>query len=78
MTDIDLGSQMPIIQRSSSPYLDDRGLWFDLDIAYSGGFQMTLETKVNLMKLKRNAASPPREEILFFDKKWVLVVGDYY
>ena len=27
------------------------GLWFDLDIAYSGSFLMTLETKMNLIRL---------------------------
>ena len=52
MTGIDLGTQIPVIQRASRPYLDDRGLWLDIDIAYGGGFTMSLETKVNLMKLR--------------------------
>lgn len=27
------------------------GLWFDLGISYSGSFLMTLETKMNLIRL---------------------------
>lgn len=27
------------------------GLWFDLEISYSGSFLMTLETKMNLIRL---------------------------
>ena len=53
VTGINLGGQVPVIRRVSSPYLDDRGLWVDADINYDGGFQMSLETKVNLMKLKK-------------------------
>ena len=53
VTDIMLGSEMPVIRRMSRPYLDDRGLWMDMDVTYNGGFQMSLETKVNLMKLKK-------------------------
>lgn len=40
--------------RASLPWVDERGLWVDLDIAYSGSFRMTLSTKVNLMKLKKD------------------------
>lgn len=29
------------------------GLWFDLDVSYSGSFLMTLETKMNLIRLGR-------------------------
>ncbi|XP_013384366.1 testis-expressed protein 2 [Lingula anatina] len=53
ISDIELGTEMPVIRRASKPYLDERGLWIDLDIAYNGDFRMTLETKVNLMKLKK-------------------------
>ncbi|ELT97380.1 hypothetical protein CAPTEDRAFT_98974, partial [Capitella teleta] len=54
VTGIELGSEVPFINRASKPYLDDRGLWVDLDILYQGGFYMILETKCNLMKLKKN------------------------
>ncbi len=55
VTDIELGSEMPVIRRAAAPYIDNRGLWIDLDIVYSGGCRMTLETKCNLMKLKKAA-----------------------
>ncbi|XP_064627128.1 testis-expressed protein 2-like isoform X2 [Lineus longissimus] len=55
ITDIELGNEMPVIRKAYKPYLDERGLWIDLDIAYGGGFRMTLETKVNLMKLKKTS-----------------------
>ncbi|CAH1795034.1 unnamed protein product [Owenia fusiformis] len=62
VTDINLGHEMPIIRRMSKPYIDEQGLWIDLDLAYSGGFQMTLETKVNLMKLKKQPGSVPEDD----------------
>jgi hypothetical protein len=55
ITDIELGTEMPVIRKAYKPYLDERGLWIDVDIAYGGGFRMTLETKVNLMKLKKTS-----------------------
>ena len=57
VTDINLGSQLPLIQQISKAYIDDRGLWIDANIVYNGGFVMSLETKVNLMKLKKNPSS---------------------
>ena len=43
---------MPSICHVSAPYLDDRGFWLDVDIDYSGGFCLSMETKCNLMRLK--------------------------
>ncbi|XP_062914944.1 testis-expressed protein 2 isoform X1 [Mobula hypostoma] len=51
LTDLDLGTLLPVIIRTSSPSVNQRGLWVDLEIAYSGALQMTLETKMNLCKL---------------------------
>lgn len=33
------------------------GLWFDLEISYSGSFLMTLETKMNLIRLGKEGES---------------------
>lgn len=44
---------MPVIRRAGKPYLDNQGFWVDLDVNYGGGFKMTIETKVNLMRLKK-------------------------
>ncbi|XP_076458729.1 testis-expressed protein 2-like [Babylonia areolata] len=54
VTAIDMGKEMPVVRRAANPYLDERGFWVELDVSYGGGFQMTIETKMNLMKLKRS------------------------
>ncbi|RUS89809.1 hypothetical protein EGW08_002421 [Elysia chlorotica] len=53
VTDIHMGYEMPAIRNAGKPYIDERGFWVDLDLTYSGGFTMTIETKMNLMKLKK-------------------------
>ena len=55
---ISLGSEVPVIRRANKPYLDENGFWIDLDVTYSGKFKMTIETKVNLLKLKSAASQP--------------------
>ncbi|VDP81204.1 unnamed protein product [Echinostoma caproni] len=47
---IDLGTELPVIRRVGRPFLDAHGLWFELDVAYAGGFSVALETNVNLMR----------------------------
>ncbi|TGZ60812.1 hypothetical protein CRM22_008326 [Opisthorchis felineus] len=47
---IDLGSELPVIRRIGRPHLDAHGLWFELEIAYAGGFSVALETNVNLLR----------------------------
>ena len=54
VTGIVLGPKVPVVRRISKPYLDDQGIWIHLDVNYEGGFTMQLETKVNLMKLKKD------------------------
>ncbi|CAC5377658.1 unnamed protein product [Mytilus coruscus] len=34
ITDINLGSEMPVIRRAGKPFLDNQGFWVDLDINY--------------------------------------------
>ena len=50
---LDLGSVIPLIKQCGEPWYDEKGLWVHLDIDYSGGMQMSLATKLNLMKLKK-------------------------
>lgn len=54
VTDINLGTQLPYIRRTSEAVSDERGVWVDLDVTYNGAFYMTLTTKLNLMRLKRS------------------------
>ncbi|XP_028993239.1 testis-expressed protein 2 isoform X2 [Betta splendens] len=51
LNELDMGSVTPRILGASKPSIDYRGLWFDLEISYSGSFLMTLETKMNLIRL---------------------------
>ncbi|XP_026214772.1 testis-expressed protein 2-like [Anabas testudineus] len=51
LKELDMGSVTPRILGASKPSIDFRGLWFDLEISYSGSFMMTLETKMNLSRL---------------------------
>ena len=57
VTDIDLGSVIPLIKQAGEPWYDEKGLWVHLDIDYSGGLQMSLATKLNLLKLKQSNSS---------------------
>ncbi|XP_035511360.1 testis-expressed protein 2 [Morone saxatilis] len=51
LTELDMGFSIPKILHASPPSVDHQGLWFDLEISYSGSFLMTLETKMNLARL---------------------------
>ncbi|KAM8879147.1 testis-expressed protein 2-like isoform 2-T2 [Spinachia spinachia] len=57
LTELDMGSATPRILGASKPSIDYRGLWFDLEISYSGSFLMTLETKMNLIRLGKEEES---------------------
>lgn len=53
ITEIDIGTTLPKFNSVPTvPVVDDGGIWIDFDVSYSGGFAMTLETKLNLMKLR--------------------------
>ncbi|OWF37881.1 testis-expressed protein 2-like [Mizuhopecten yessoensis] len=62
ITNIDLGNEVPSLRRGARPYFDEQGFWVDVDINYEGGFQMTIETKVNLMRLKKTTTADKQEE----------------
>ncbi|VDK74434.1 unnamed protein product [Litomosoides sigmodontis] len=52
LSNLDLGTTPPEIIAVHSPILDDWGLWIDFELKYRGKIHLTLETKVNLMRLK--------------------------
>ncbi|XP_069123225.1 testis-expressed protein 2-like [Argopecten irradians] len=62
ITNIDLGNEVPNLRRGARPYFDEQGFWVDVDINYEGGFQMTIETKVNLMRLKKTPVDKQETE----------------
>ncbi|KAE8578937.1 hypothetical protein XENTR_v10023836 [Xenopus tropicalis] len=51
LTGLDMGTSLPQINSISNPTMNERGLWMDLDVSYSGFLQVTLETKMNLSRL---------------------------
>ncbi|NWY67581.1 TEX2 protein, partial [Erithacus rubecula] len=57
LTELDMGTSIPSVLSASNPTINERGLWVDMEVTYSGSLQMTLETKMNLSKLgKENSA----------------------
>lgn len=69
VSELVMGQGAPVIHGATRPVMDERGLWFDLDIAYEGSLTMTIETKLNLMKLKRaNSASSSVNDYVGVDK----------
>lgn len=71
ISNIDLGAEIPVIRRANKPFLDENGFWVDLDVTYSGKFKMTIETKVNLLKLKKPVSAQPSVEKEETDKSAV-------
>ena len=48
---LDLGSCLPILIKCRDTKANDQGLWTSFDFKYSGGFALTVETRVDLQKL---------------------------
>ncbi|KAM6121990.1 testis-expressed protein 2-like [Phoenicopterus ruber ruber] len=57
LTELDMGTSVPLVLSASNPTINDRGLWVDMEVTYSGSLQMTLETKMNLCKLGKESAA---------------------
>jgi len=43
--------------------VDSRGLWIDVDMSYRGNFCLTLETKINLLKLGKTSTNEDKHEL---------------
>lgn len=54
VSQIELSDSIPIIEKSCLPRLNEDGIWVDLDIVYKGTFKMTIDTKINIIKLKNS------------------------
>ncbi|XP_012268551.2 testis-expressed protein 2 [Athalia rosae] len=69
VSELVIGQGAPIIHKASDPVVDQRGLWLDLDITHDGCLTMTVETRVNLMKLTRGGSiSSNSSELLGVEK----------
>ncbi|XP_063076971.1 testis-expressed protein 2 [Engraulis encrasicolus] len=60
LTELDMGCGMPQILNTYDPRINQRGLWLEADVEYTGALQMTLETKINLSKLGKDGLEPDR------------------
>lgn len=58
MTDVTLGSELPVVRRvPQTPHLDEwGGFWLELSIAYKGCFSISVETKLNLRRITQTNA----------------------
>ena len=50
---VELGQTAPIFENIIPPVCDERGLWFEADCSYDGLMHITISTKLNLMRLKK-------------------------
>ncbi|NWI35783.1 TEX2 protein, partial [Picathartes gymnocephalus] len=57
LTELDMGTSIPSVLSASNPSVNERGLWVDMEVTYSGSLQMTLETKMNLSKLGKESSA---------------------
>ncbi|NXI35895.1 TEX2 protein, partial [Galbula dea] len=57
LTELDMGTSIPSVLSASNPTINERGLWVDMEVTYSGSLQMTLETKMNLCKLGKESTA---------------------
>lgn len=53
---VHLGNSVPQLRSVGAPWQDHRGLSCELDVLYEGNFTMTIETKLDLIKLKKSAS----------------------
>lgn len=58
VTSVDMGTELPVIRNAGKPFLDNQGLWIEAEVVYAGGFTVSLETNINLMKLRDKTWRP--------------------
>ncbi|KAL9907124.1 uncharacterized protein ACN427_003427 isoform 1-T1 [Glossina fuscipes fuscipes] len=51
---VDVGKTPPLIHRFSQPVIDESGVWVDADITYEGRFHLTIITKIDMKRRKRD------------------------
>lgn len=69
VSELVIGQGAPMIHKATKPIIDERGLWLDLDISYEACLTMTIETKLNLMKLTKGSSSAGNGSDLFETSK---------
>nr|XP_034180834.1 testis-expressed protein 2 [Osmia lignaria] len=64
VSEVTIGQGAPTIRNITKPIINERGLWLDFDIMYKGSLTMTVETKLNLMKLTRTGSVPSNSNVI--------------
>ncbi|KAK7940319.1 hypothetical protein WMY93_003645 [Mugilogobius chulae] len=79
LADLDMGTCLPQVISTSKPTLDQRGLWLEMEVIYTGCLHMTLETKMNLCKLGKDSedsTEKPQEPLQFGSKPRLSILAD--
>jgi len=58
LVQLDLGSRIPFIKHVNQPYLNELGLWVDMEISYKDNVVSTVKTRLNLTQ----AVEPQHED----------------
>ncbi|XP_073976982.1 testis-expressed protein 2 isoform X3 [Rhodnius prolixus] len=56
VSNLEFNDSIPVIEHSNLPQLTQDGIWVELDFSYQGTFKMTVDTKINLIKMKNLAS----------------------
>ncbi|TDG53065.1 hypothetical protein AWZ03_000608 [Drosophila navojoa] len=59
ITNIYLGESPMLFHRISQPMLDERGVWLDADMTYEGFANITVTTKLNLLRVRSKPKASP-------------------
>uniref|UniRef100_A0A8C3AL42 SMP-LTD domain-containing protein n=1 Tax=Cyclopterus lumpus TaxID=8103 RepID=A0A8C3AL42_CYCLU len=76
LADLDMGTCLPQVLSTSTPTLDRRGLWLELEVMYTGCLQMSLQTKMNLCKLGKDVEDEAHSVLETHSKPRLCVLAD--
>lgn len=62
LSGFDIGTAIPKINKIYQPYVDEWGVWVDFELNYTGCIKLALETRVNLMRIKKQHDSTDVEK----------------
>ncbi|XP_076398061.1 testis-expressed protein 2-like [Megachile rotundata] len=69
VSEVTIGQGSPVVRNVTKPIINERGLWLDFDVTYQGSLTMTVETKLNLMKLTRAGSVPSNSNVIISSEK---------
>lgn len=64
ITALNLGDHLPVVTQAHGPYVNDQGIWVDLDLDYKDGtFCITLETSLNFIPVGEKDTTVPHDNM---------------